>query len=391
MKNLKTIWFLAIGEVLLTNILAWLFDFFMEGGIDFVFSVPIVVLIVSVLVAIGLLLMGNCTAKIDGLQHENAELKQKNTCLLQKTVNGQMQKVTEGDVFFHMALSQPMGTPLQTELLKHALENHNVYASLLLGNLYQSTAKKEYEKAVSVYKSIREYDFTGVSDWMIGRLYEKNLVAEAQIVDESTRLQQAKEYYLLSKTKNYPKALNSLGKFHYYGWGGCSNDRLEALKYYKDAADRHDIFGCLNCGHSEMKFYMENKNKEHLYNARTYFIKAAQYNNPEGWVQLGITYEECKEFVKAKQCYLHSVKFGSNPYVATGYYKLGCLMNHGNLSKKDSDVRELLNCTGDTNYAVECFKRSYEIYRDSLQDGLSITGDYFTCYSTLVEAFETIQ
>ncbi len=298
-----------------------------------------------------------------------------------------------------MAISQPMCKPLQIELLKQAVNNRNVYAALLLGSIYQVGAKengkvvieKDLDKAIAVYRFIQDYDATGVSDWLIGWFYEKALFTEAQGLDENERLNIAKEYYLKSECKKYPKALNSLGKFCYYGWGGYRKDRLEALKFYKDAADGGDVFGCMNCGHTEMKFYYETGDREHLYNARKYFEMAAQYNNAEGWAQLGVTYEECDEFSIAKDCYIKCTMFGVNPYSATGYYRLGCLINNLKISNKDADVQKAVGCSNDANFSVECFKMAYEMYQESIRDGQSIFGLYRTCYLKLIDAFEVIK
>ncbi len=368
---------------------------------EYLLNIPLKLLIVIVSLAVGIAIFttGSLLGELNSVKSRKAELEQEVNALTKKTAALEIGNESAGQRFFDMALSQKMCSPLQMELLKHAANEHNVYAALTLASLYTtepelngSTASaKEYDMAAEVYKSISEFDTTGVSDWMLGWFYENNYTSEAQALEKEQRLELAKDCYIISKAKGYPKAINSIGKFYYYGWGGYELSEVKAIHHYEEAADLDDVFGCMNCGHAEMERYKVKGRPENLRQAREYFTKAAQYNNTEGWVQLGNVCIECGDYTNAKECYLKSLNGGINPYVATGYYQLGCLINNSKISDKDSEIRLALGCSQNADYAIECFKKSYEIYQASLINGIGINGFYRTCYEKLVAAFETIK
>lgn len=122
----------------------------------------------------------------------------------------------------------------------------------------------------------------------------------------------------------------------YYGLGGLERDYAGAILNYKKAADNGDVYGIMNCGLASIKRYYQDKTDEaSLDDAERYFSTAAEYNNSEGLLQLGIIYEirmskDANNLEKAKQYYIQATSNVENQYSATAYYKLGKLINRNN-------------------------------------------------------------
>lgn len=230
---------------------------------------------------------------------------------------------TNGDMLLLMSLSQNLYVPLKITLLKQAVTEHkNLMAALLLANLYSSgiehegrcVLKHDPEEAARIYDSMSQYDPYGVCEWQLGWYYEKAIIDAAKTLQEDERLKRAKIYYDLSADKGYAKAFNSLGNFTHYGWGGLSKDFPDAIGYYKQAANKGDIYGVMNCGLTCLTQYsMDNSQTDLLNQAHDYFEKAAQYGDIEGILQLGIIYEikgknDSSNLDKAKLYYLQALK-----------------------------------------------------------------------------------
>lgn len=311
----------------------------------------------------------------------------------------------EGDRLFLMALSQNLNEPLKIGLLEKAvIEHNNILSALVLANLHYSGIEhngkqllsQNREKAAEIYVRMKEFDPYGVCYWELGWLYENQLINAAKLLSRFECLSKAHEYYEKSAEKGYAKAYNSLGKFAFYGYGGATKSFTSAMEYYIKAASLGDIYAIMNCGHINMKRYYDNPNrKESLEEAEKYFIKAALYNNSEGFLQLGIIHEikmtdDKKHLSKAKEYYIKAFIAVENQYGATAYYKLGKLINNNVDLIKDNDI---IIALGDRRYqdlSIECFTRSYEIFQTLELNHGRLYGMYRECYMELIEIFKNI-
>ncbi len=87
MKMKKVLWLIAVGEVILTNAAAWVFDFFMHKDIAVEMPVKLLILIISVIAAAVLMILGNNIIEIKALQKENLRLRQRNDSLIKSNVS----------------------------------------------------------------------------------------------------------------------------------------------------------------------------------------------------------------------------------------------------------------------------------------------------------------
>lgn len=152
----------------------------------------------------------------------------------------------------------------------------------------------------------------------------------------------------------------------------------------------------MNCGLINMDRYYDDPNrKESLEEAEKYFIKAALYNNSEGYLQLGIIHEiKMADYIKylsqAKEYYIKAFIAVENQYSATAYYKLGKLINNNVDLKMDNDI---IRALGDSRYqdvAIECFTRSYEIFQTLDLNNGRLEVIYRDCYIDLIDVFKNI-
>lgn len=311
----------------------------------------------------------------------------------------------EGDRLFLMALSQNLYEPLKFGLLEKAVTEHNnIFSALMLANLYSSGVEhngkwflpQNREKAAEIYIKMCNNDPYGVCYWELGWLYENQLIDAAKSLSHFESLKTAWDYYEKSAQKGYAKAYNSLGKFTFFGYGGVNKNFITAIEYYIKAANLGDIYAIMNCGLINMDRYYDNPTrKESLEKAEEYFIKAALYNNCEGFLQLGIIYEikmadDIKHLSKAKEYYIKAFISVKNQYSATAYYKLGKLINNNVDLKEDNDI---IIALGDKRYqdlAIECFTRSYEIFQTLDLNNGRLDGAYRKCYMELVAIFKNI-
>lgn len=303
-----------------------------------------------------------------------------------------------------MSLRQPLFEPLKLSLLKKATEDNHVLSALILSNLYNSgieyknecVLKRDVEESAKIYLRIEPYDKYGVSDWMLGWYYENNSIDDAKLMTEEKRLEIAKDYYSKSAEKGYPKAFNSIGKFLYYGMGGLKIDHAEAIRNYKIAADKGDVYGIMNCGLASIKRYYQNKTDEaSLEEAERYFSTAAMYNNSEGLLQLGIIYEikmskDANNLERAKRYYIKAISNVENQYSATAYYKLGKLINRNNSLSNDKEISDALGERQYDDLAIECIARAYRIYQTIKQNEDRLDYEYSKDFDELMKVFKNI-
>lgn len=58
---------------------------------------------------------------------------------------------------------------------------------------------------------------------------------------------QAREWFLIAAQSGYGPAYNMLGRCSHFGWG-CPIDLTAAVRFYKQASDSGDLWGCYNLG-----------------------------------------------------------------------------------------------------------------------------------------------
>lgn len=135
---------------------------------------------------------------------------------------------------------------------------------------------KNYDKAKNLYMEVKDNGCFGVSEWLLGWLYEKRLRTESKSIPEEQCLNQAKIFYEQSRDKGFPKAYNSLGKFYEYSWGGLGKNINKDRQNYSNASDKGDIHGSLNCGPSNLKEYLKTGESDRLNNTIEEYTKAAK-------------------------------------------------------------------------------------------------------------------
>ena len=312
----------------------------------------------------------------------------------------------EGTRLLLMALTQSSTEPLKYKYLEaSAINNHNIFAALLLADVYKTGIKKknhyiitpDRNKAFDIYRKVKDYDQLGIINWELGWIYEKNRVDSIKKMRDSDRKTIACKYYNESAKKGFVKAYNSLGKFFYYGLGGLEKDPHKAESYYQMAAQLGDVYAIMNCGLISMSTYNNKKDKDinDLKIAKAYFEKAVEYDNSEGYLQLGIVYENLKGIEpgylsKAKENYIKAIKSVENVFCASAYYRLGKLINKAPELKKDKEIIELLMIDEDASLSAECFRRSYDIFRQ-VEKAYGIDRIYKKDYEALKELFQSIK
>lgn len=312
---------------------------------------------------------------------------------------------SDEDRMLLMSLRQPIFEPLKLSLLRKATANNHVLSALILSNLYYSgieyknvcVLKRDIEESAKIYLNIEPYDKYGVSDWMLGWYYENNSIDDAKSMTKEKRLETAKEYYLMSADKGYPKAFNSIGKFLYYGMGGLKRDYAGAIQNYKKAADNGDVYGIMNCGLASLKHYYQDETDEaSLDDAERYFSTAAEYNNSEGLLQLGVIYEirmskDAKNLGIAKQYYIKAMLNVENQYSATAYYRLGKLINRNKSLSNDEEIVKALGKRQYYDLAIECIARAYRIYQTIQQNADDrLDYEYLKNFDELMKVFKNI-
>ncbi|MBR3818935.1 MAG: sel1 repeat family protein [Clostridia bacterium] len=312
---------------------------------------------------------------------------------------------SEGNKNLLMALSQNIYEPLRVELLKISAHNyHNILAALILGDIYVNGIKKDgkyivkpnIEDAYKLHLLVHNEDCSGVCDWILGWMFQNNIIGDAKKLTKAKRLEMARKYYESSADKGYPKAINSLGNFYKYGWGGLKKDETVAVEKYVRAANAKDPYAILNCGHNEMDKYEYKKDTLYLENAFGYFKQATEYNSSEGWLFLGIVFEEkAKEnssfLYDAKNCYLKSINNVRNQFSAAALYRLGRLIRMCPELQNDDDIKKALEPIKYNDLIVECFTKSYELFQELQSVKVVLSDKCQENFEHLVEGFKSIE
>lgn len=296
---------------------------------------------------------------------------------------------SEANVYFLMSLTQNYFEPLRIEYLKEAAKSKHVFAALILGNLYETgltynnmeIVPKDYDKAKNLYMEVKDNDCFGVSEWLLGWLYEKRLTTESKSIPEEQCLNQAKIFYEQSRDKGFPKAYNSLGKFYEYGWGGLGKNINKDRQNYSTASEMGDIHGSLNCGHSNLNEYLKTRNDDRLNDAIEEYQKAAQKSSVEGWFKLAYSLSLKSDIDGAKIYYIKAISgLQDNIYCAAAYYNLFLFIKQNKLhNDKDIIIAIFGNDStsiGEAGVLLECIIRSYTIFSNAEKNGIILTKEY---------------
>lgn len=91
---------------------------------------------------------------------------------------------------------------------------------------------------------------------------------------------------LFKKTK-YPGVLDAIGEIYEYGFYECTNNKniKKANKYYMKAMSQGYVHSMNRLGYQHV-----NKAIDSMINAREYFEEASNYDDSEGYYQLGVYY-----------------------------------------------------------------------------------------------------
>lgn len=282
-----------------------------------------------------------------------------------------------GNRLFLLSLGQNLYEPLKITLLKKATYEHkNVLAALYLGNLYAAGLKKDdivyiekdYDEAAKAYNHVRNEDKYGVTDWLLGWFYQKNLITDAKKNDTKKNIEIAKNYYEKSKEKKYPKAYNSLGNFAHYGYAGYTkDDDITAINNYKIAADLNENYAILNCGHYYNKKYKLTGDLNFLNQALDYYKKSAELNSPEGLLKVAESYEillddDISLLNEVKNSYIKCMLSGANKFAIIAYCQLGNLISKYIHLQNDDDIINSLAPMKTNNLTIECLLKSYELF-----------------------------
>ena len=398
MKKIITCLF-VIAEFSLTYIIEKVYDITIDG-VSLVFLIGIPTIILTLLI---------------GLFYDYSLLKKREKDK-DKQINELKSKITNFNTFgtdpnkdkgtrlMLMALCQSNTEPLKHKLLDEAtFKYRNLIAGLLLANTYKIGVKKnnnlivspDRKKAFDIYIFLEPFDMIGVSEWELGWIYENDLLELTHHLSESERKKTACEYYQKSAMKGFAKAFNSLGKFYYNGWGGLEYNYHEAEKCYSKASELDDVYAIMNYGLLSMRRYYDHNPEKDLSEAESYFKKATQYDNAEGYLHLGIINEirsnhDPKLLEDAVDNYLKSINTVDNQYSATAYFKLGKLINKYEKLKKDKRIINILGNVLSENFSIECFNRAYDIFHRIEEENGRLDGDYVGYYDELKDHFYNI-
>lgn len=104
---------------------------------------------------------------------------------------------SKANTYFALSLVQNYYEPLRIEYLKEAANEKHVIASLILGNLYETgltynnreILPQNIDEAQKLYKQIKNNDYFGVSEWLLGWFCENRLTTDStkKTVDENLR------------------------------------------------------------------------------------------------------------------------------------------------------------------------------------------------------------
>ena len=326
--------------------------------------------------------------------------------------NKKMQNLSIGSIrgnrLFLMAISQDLCNPLFVGILRKAVfEESNIFAGYLLGNIYYSglehngkvIIESDYNLAAKVYETINDNDEYGVSDWMLGWLYQFDLIDKAHANLDDKNMEIARRYYESSKEKGYPKAYNSLANLMINKRAGFNaGNEIEAISLYHDAAELNDNYALLNCGH-----YYKNQKKNYDV-ALKYYLQSAEFNCPEGCVNVGEIFEMLsstdiekkeKNIIEACHYYINCIKLGEsipskNPkkkFVAKAYYKLGNIIN--NINDIDEETKSFFKDLKSKDIVPCCLSNAYTMLSE-IVDSLPRDGneEFFGIYDKLSNMYQ---
>ncbi len=401
--NWKELFFSAIISFIVSSIATFLFNFMLKLNLVSKIVFGALLFIVCLAISISYILRKKLKKFEEGikkLKMEKEAILDKNSDL--KTQIMELGKVisnyentsfktfeSEANIYFLMSLTQNYYEPLRIEYLKEAAHKNHVFASLILGNLYETgliynnreILPKNCDEAQNLYMGIKDKDSFGVSEWLLGWFWEKGLTREAKAKTEEDRLAQAKRYYECSLNKGFPKAYNSIGKFYEYGWGGLRKDINKDRQNYSTASDKGDIHGSLNCGHSNLNEYLKTKNKDRLNDAIKEYQKAAEKESVEGYFKLAYSYSLKPDNDNAKIYYIKAItSLQDNIFCAAAYYNLYLFIKQNKLHN-DKDIIQAIfgndpSSMGEAGILLECIIRSYTIFSNIEKRGTILTKEY---------------
>lgn len=396
-KSLFTFCGIVLSEIIafaITNIFS----------LDFSMQVPI-----GNLILIFLLVMTGFTYFFIHLNKKLQETKKDNNKLKSELAENSID-YNSGNMLLMMAFTQSQYKELKISMLEEAYKKHNnLIAGLYLADIYSNGIeyngkvfiKKNREKSARIYECMCDYDKYGVCEWMLGWYYQNRLIDKAKI--KSNYIDIAEKYYIKSKDKGFPKAFNSIGNFMIKKLNGhVESEEINAIAMYIEASNKNDIFGTLNCGNHYFYKYKLNCNIEDIDSAIKYYKIAAQKKSEEGYLKLGICYEEkySKTYhsskddsllVKARNCYVKAITsiVFDNQFSASAYYKLGRLIaQYPNLAN-DTITKKAIKPYRFGNAYIECFVKSYEMFQAvmAMEDGSKATGTFKQYYDNIIRDF----
>ena len=388
----------------------YLLEIFFSAVVSFIFSSFGFSLELSVFIGAALFLIMvivNLFEKNDKLEDEVEILKKK----LNEENSNVLDEFKDGNNLLFMALTQDFAEPLRVSLLeKSAMEYKNLISALILGNIYGCGIEKDgvtlldedKEKAFEIYKAIEPYDNYGVSQWLLGWYYQNSYVEEAKKLDDNKRLMEAKIYYENSMQMGFPKAMNSLGNFIFYGYAGFDSkkDSDKMISYYTKASEKGDTYALLNCGHYFLREYAHDKNLASLEKAEELYMKATEMKSPESFVKLGVVKLEKYKITHDRKCFeaaaenfIASLSFGTNQFVAAGYFMLGNLLKQYMSFLNEEVIREVVfsNKLKFSNLIIECYVKSYEIFLSLTDKKKILSGENRKIFNLLLDSFQKLE
>lgn len=187
--------------------------------------------------------------------------------------------------------------------LQELAKKNNKYAAAELGSLEYSgiiTGKKDYQKSYEYYMKAAKKNHPKAC-WMIANLIFTKKVS----YNEDVMIN------YLKKAIN----LGSIAAVNTYGLYLLNTDENEALKYFKQAANKGYVYSYNNIG---LIYEKNNKHEEAL----KYFKLSADLNQSWALNKVGEYYRKNKDFKKAYFYYNKSIECPINERNYYGYYNL---------------------------------------------------------------------
>ena len=300
----------------------------------------------------------------------------------------------KGKILFNLAIGLDTYEPVKYKMLEEAATKYNhALSAIYLGNLYHSglmkgkrtIIEKSYEKAYYLYIKAIDFDTTGIALWRLGWMYELGQSPDAsknKVENQITAL----DYYEKSSKYHYPKAYNSLGKFHAQGYAGLKQNSVKAGYYYETADEGGDAFATLNSA------YIHSEKEDEYPCAVDCFKRAMAKDSPLAYLKFADFLVKNYDYFKKEyshwevlELYCKAIELTNGDVSAKAYFNLGQVLknNETEFAKYKEKIAKKLALDLDDNIEKVCTLKAYEVLQNLSQQGVRFTDSTQVFYAKI--------